>query len=244
MMSLAPPSPDRAKSQNSRNRQSNRSDSHQSTTKNMANSSAIPGRFRQTMQALDQNIWLPDSPATFAFYIVAITVLCGGLFLHINLSAQITQTHFDIASIEGKYYEIERESAEIVSQIAIATSMFDIYGRATALGYVPVTDRNKNFVAATDIQIPQPGLAAANSDTTTNNSAPDQALANNQMQGITVAEAFEANGTVLSGSELAGSGEQVNGKVLALGMGGASLFSPTSETDSLSNRLISWWMSD
>lgn len=140
---------------------SSKSRKQQPNAQKLPDASGPNTKLQQIGASISKNIWLPDNPTTFAFFTLTIAILCGGLFLHINLSAQIAQAQFDTAALEMSYHEIERESAEIVSQIAIATSMFDIYNRATALGYVPLTERDKDFVVASEIVIPQPRFAAA-----------------------------------------------------------------------------------
>lgn len=152
------------------------------TAQASANTRTSTSKLQQLGATVSRNIWLPDSPATFSFFILTLAILCGGLFLHINLSAQIAQSRYDIEGLENRYNEVERENAEIVSQIAIATSMFDIFNRATALGYVPLTERDKNFVAASEIVIPQPQIV----------SAPPQA----RPQSMKVADAFAATDQV------------------------------------------------
>jgi len=250
MMSLTPPSSSSAK-------QKNRQDQEQSeylpkSTENRVFSfGGFGGRIERAMQSLEKNIWLPDTPATFAFYFVAIVVLCGGLFLHINLSAQITRTQYDIAAMQRNYYETERESAEIVSQIALATSMFDIYERATRLGYVPVTDKSKNFVAAADIRVPSPEVAS---------SATDSGINNNKPAAITLAEALEAQSVTVAGFIEPRVSESDSNNAMALDRGNVDDFSTgngidlmqgnesninnSSFTSSLTTQLINWWKSD
>lgn len=183
---------------------SSSSKSRKQTQNKSAQNSSESTKLQQFGATLNKNIWLPDSPVTFAFFIFTTAILCGGLFLHINLSAQIAQAQFDIQGLEKRYNEIERENAEVISQIAIATSMFDIYGRATALGYVPLSERDKNFVAASEIQVPQPRMAAAPQET-----AP---------QSMTVADAFAATnqGALARSAEAVSFGGVEDGESLQL----------------------------
>lgn len=230
MMSLAPPSTSSV-NQNNRLHQKRNTNAPQSTQKTTDSTKGIVGRVQRAVQSFEQNIWLPDSPATFAFYIVAIAVLCGGLFLHINLSAQITSTQYRIAEVQRDYYEIERESAEIVSQVALATSMFDINNRARMLGYVPVTDQSKNFVAVADIQVPQPQVAA-----TINVPAANK-------ESITIAEAFAATGSTLAGSSQLETNNAV--AVSVLPSSGSTPASPkNSMQDRIATQLREWWTND
>lgn len=213
-------------------------DTARPTEPTIPNSGAVAGRFQQIRHTLSQSIWLPHSLTTFAFFILTLAVLCGGLFLHINLSAHITQAQYDIAALEKIHREVERENAEVVAQIAIATSMFDIHAKAIALGYIPVTNKHKNFVAVADIQQSLYGLANAPVQTGTENIAVGSA--NNGLP-------TENQGT-FSGNALAAGVNDTGVLLVASGAASRDIEATNQQqpsiTDSLGSWLREWWSSD
>jgi len=214
-------------------------DTARSTEPTAPNDGAVLGRFQQIRHTLSQSIWLPHSLTTFAFFILTLAVLCGGLFLHINLSAHITQAQYDIAVLEEIHRELERENAEVVAQIAIATSMSDIHSRAIALGYIPVTNKHKSFVSVAEIQHSQYGLVNAPIQTETGNSIAVDAV-NNSLP--------TENQDVFSGNALA-AGVNDAGVLLVVSGAASRDIDATNQqqpsiTDSLGNWLREWWSND
>lgn len=91
-------------------------------------------------QSLTQLLRLPNDFLSFLLFLMVLSVLCGGLILHIHLSSQIFQAHIQIDNQQAVFDSIEQQNSEIVWQINQSVSLNKIRQRAAALGYVDMPD--------------------------------------------------------------------------------------------------------
>lgn len=113
-------------------------------------------------QSLSQLLRLPNDLVSFLLFLMVLSVLCGGLFLHIHLSAQIMQARIDIADQQALFEAIEQKNSEIAWQINQSSSLNNVKQRAVALGYVDMPDHQYiGAVQAEQALLPGSPVAAA-----------------------------------------------------------------------------------
>ena len=133
-------------------------------------------------QALSQFLHLPNDLVSFLLFLTVLSVLCGGLFLHIHLSARIMQTRISIGDQRTIFEAIEQKNSEIVWQINQATSLDVVKQRAAALGYVDMPDHQ--YIGATQVsQALLPGSSVAASLGLVSTSAAGALASNDSISG-------------------------------------------------------------
>ena len=83
-------------------------------------------------------------PGTWQQYLLAcaaLTVVLGGLLLHVLLSVQIARADFQLRQLRDAYARVERQNSELVYQIAQRSSLAQMAQLAAAQGYAPATGR-------------------------------------------------------------------------------------------------------
>lgn len=83
-------------------------------------------------------------PSTWQQYLLAcigLTVVLGGMLLHVLLSVQIAAADFELRQLRAESAAIERRNSELVYQIAQRSSLAQMATLAAAQGYVPATSR-------------------------------------------------------------------------------------------------------
>lgn len=118
-------------------------------------------RIYRGFRWLSQVCSLPNDWVSFAMFAIVLSLLCGGLILHIQLSSQILRMRLEIGQMQIAYDQIEHQNSELIWQISRYTSLNDLHQRAEALGYAPSTQQY--YVAAQDIRSTQ-WFASAPSD--------------------------------------------------------------------------------
>ena len=118
------------------------------------------GKRRQAWQNL-----LP-LPATWRQYLLAclaLTVVLGGLLLHVLLAVQIADADFQLRQMRQEYARVERQNSEWVYQIAQRSSLARMAQLAAEQGYVPATGRTYVAPGAADALLDNgTGVAASN----------------------------------------------------------------------------------
>lgn len=112
-------------------------------------------------QSLSQLLRLPNDLVSFLLFLTVLSALCGGLFLHIHLSARIMQAQIDITDQQALFEAIEQKNSEIVWQINQSSSLSHVKQRAVALGYVDMPEHQ--YIGATQVNqalLPDSPIAA------------------------------------------------------------------------------------
>jgi hypothetical protein len=102
-------------------------------------------RLQQIIGALDSTLRLPNSPRAFAVYLLGLSIVLVGAFLHVYVAAQIMQAEFTLNQLREEYRSIEQQNGDIIFQISRDTNMARLYERVKAMGYVPVQEREFIF---------------------------------------------------------------------------------------------------
>ncbi len=99
----------------------------------------------------------------FAVGLVSIAMLAG---LYLVVSVQAATLGREIQEIQADILDVQRENANLETQLARLTSASVMENRALELGYLPVTDNNREYLAvpgyiprASVVLAPPPGLA-------------------------------------------------------------------------------------
>jgi len=97
---------------------------------------------RDQWRLLAQTLRLPDTWQSFLLFTLAILLVCGGLILHLQLSATILQDTIALRQLQAEEGVIQKENANLVWAIAQETDLNRVQTRATELGYEPAFQRN------------------------------------------------------------------------------------------------------
>ncbi len=92
-------------------------------------------------QLLARTLRLPDTARAFVLFLLAITVICGGLVLHLLLAINILESRIELQQLDVEYRTIRRESTTLIWAISQETTLSRMQERALAAGYEPVFER-------------------------------------------------------------------------------------------------------
>ncbi len=105
-------------------------------------------RLQQLINLLDSSLRLPNNPRAFMIYLLGLSIVFAGAFVHVLIAAQITQAEFKLTQLQEEYRIIEEQNGHIIFQIARDTNLMSLHARVTEQGYVPVQEREYVFVPA------------------------------------------------------------------------------------------------
>jgi hypothetical protein len=103
-------------------------------------------RLQQVIGMLDSSLRLPNNPRAFMVYLLGLAIVFAGGFMHVLVAAQIMQAEFTLNQLQEEYRALEQQNGDIIFQIARDTNMARLQERVTAMGYVPVQEREYVFV--------------------------------------------------------------------------------------------------
>lgn len=99
-----------------------------------------PSRYG-TWQLLAQTLRLPDTMRAFWLFLLAVTVICAGLILHLLLAINILESRIELAQLDAEYRAVRRESTTLIWAISQETTLDRMNTRAMAAGYEPSFER-------------------------------------------------------------------------------------------------------
>jgi hypothetical protein len=105
-------------------------------------------RLQQLINLLDSSLRLPNNPRAFMIYLLGLSIVFAGAFVHVLIAAQITQAEFALTKLQEEYRSIEEQNGHIIFQIARDTNLMSLHARVVEQGYVPVQEREYVFVPA------------------------------------------------------------------------------------------------
>ena len=103
-------------------------------------------RLQQLMGILDSTLRLPNTARAFSVYLLGLTIVLIGAFLHVLVAAQIMQAEFTLSKLQEEHLAIEQQNGDIIFKIARDTNMARLHQRVTQMGYVPAQEREYIFV--------------------------------------------------------------------------------------------------
>jgi hypothetical protein len=98
---------------------------------------------------------LPTNGRAFATYLLGLTIVFAGGFMHVWLAAQIMQAEVTLARLQEDRLALEQQNGDLIFKIAEKSSLPHLYKRVIELGFVPV--ENRHYI----IDDNQPVLATA-----------------------------------------------------------------------------------
>ncbi len=105
-------------------------------------------RLQQLINLLDSSLRLPNNPRAFMIYLLGLSIVFAGAFVHVLIAAQITQAEFTLTKLQEEYRIIEEQNGHIIFQIARDTNLMSLHARVAEQGYVPVQEREYVLVPA------------------------------------------------------------------------------------------------
>lgn len=94
-----------------------------------------------TWQMIAQTLRLPDTMRAFWLFVLAVTVICVGLILHLLLAISILESRIELAQLDAEYRAVRRESTTLIWAISQETTLERMNTRALAAGYEPTFER-------------------------------------------------------------------------------------------------------
>ena len=94
-----------------------------------------------TWQLLAQTLRLPDTMRAFWLFLLAVTVICVGMILHLLLAISILESRIELAQLDAEYRAVRRESTTLIWAISQETTLDRVNARAVAAGYEPSFER-------------------------------------------------------------------------------------------------------
>lgn len=104
-------------------------------------------------QLLAHTLRLPDTARAFLLFLLTITVICGGLVLHLLLAINILESRIELQQLDVEYRTIRRESTTLIWAISQETTLPRMQERALAAGYAPVFERRYVIQPLMDIPL-------------------------------------------------------------------------------------------
>ena len=93
------------------------------------------------MRSLQESLPLPVTWQQYMLLLAIVSIIVGGMALHVLLSLQIAEARLQVRLLRVEYERIERDNSEVVYQIAMRSSLSQIEALATAQGFGPATGR-------------------------------------------------------------------------------------------------------
>ena len=89
------------------------------------------------LQSLRQTVALPTTPRGFLIFMLGLQLVIVGIALQVFLAVQIRTTEVAILEHQSQMELYEKKNAELIWQIATATSLEAVQRRAVQLGFAP-----------------------------------------------------------------------------------------------------------
>lgn len=121
-----------------------------------------------TWQLMAHTLRLPDTLHAFLLFLMAVTVICGGLILHLLLAISILESQIELHRLDAEYRAIRRESTTLIWAISQETTLDRMQARALEAGYEPTFERRYVIQPVTGAPVAIGATGAIAGDVTTN----------------------------------------------------------------------------
>jgi hypothetical protein len=102
-------------------------------------------------QGLQDALPLPTTWQQYLLACLAITIVVGGMCLHVLLAVDIARAELNLRQLRSDYARVERQNSDLIYAIAQQSSLAQMAKLAAQNGYVPATNRTFVF---TDSDVP------------------------------------------------------------------------------------------